>query len=156
MSVTAVGELPLPEHVRRPNGFFGASNAMCVVRFAPARCHGSASWVRKARGGRGAGGDWIAICCPEITKQRDGYSGPFRAEYRLREVGDLNQLLRVALWTRDPQLLHPVGESRPLEAQASCRSPITSDDPIAFAEYPHDLLALGLQQRVATDNRALI
>ena len=69
-------------------------------------------------------------------------------------VGDLNQLLRVALWARDPQLLHPVGESRPLEAQAGCRATITSDDPIAFAQYPYNLLALGLQQRVAANNRA--
>jgi hypothetical protein len=26
MSVTAVGELPLPEYLRRPEDFFGASN----------------------------------------------------------------------------------------------------------------------------------
>jgi hypothetical protein len=75
---------------------------MWVVRFAPARCQGSASWGRKARGGRGAGEDWIAICHPKNKKERDGYSGPFRAEYRLRELGDLHQLLRVVLWARDP------------------------------------------------------
>jgi hypothetical protein len=61
---------------------------MCVVSLAPARCHGSASWSRKACGCEGPGRDWIAICCTVITKQRDGYSAPFRAEYR-RDNGDL-------------------------------------------------------------------
>src|ERR1700691_3764560 len=85
-----------------------------------------------------------------------GIPVPFCAEYCLREVGDLHQLLRVVLGARDPQLPHPVGEGRPVEAQASSRSPITSDDPITFAKYPYDLLAFGLQQRVATDNNALV
>ena len=129
---------------------------MCVVRFASARCHGSASWGRKARGGKG-GRKGLDRNLPSGDHEAEGgYSGPVRAEYSLREVGDLHQILRVVLWARDPQLPHPVGESRPLEAQASCRSPITSDDPIALTECPHDLLALGLQQRVATDNRTLV
>ena len=33
-------------------------------------------------------------------------------------------------WARDPQLLHLVGERRPLEAQASCRSTSTPDNPL--------------------------
>jgi hypothetical protein len=52
-------------------------------------------------------------------------------------------------WARDPQLLHLVGERRPLESQASCRSTSTSDNPIAFAERLHDLLSLGLLERIA-------
>ena len=55
---------------------------------------------------------------------------------------------------RDPQLLHLVGERRPLEAQASCRSTSTSDNPIAFAERSHNLLSLGLLQRIVPANRA--
>ena len=136
MSVSAVGELPLPERLRRLKRFF-RSFERCAARHREAGI-GSQSAVRKS----GTRGMVIPV--------------PFRAEYRLREVANLNQSLRVMLWARDPQLLHPVGESRPLEAQASCRSPITSDDPIALAEYPHDLLALGLQQRIATDNCALV
>src|SRR5260370_15975143 len=51
-------------------------------------------------------------------------------------------------WTRDSQLLHLVSERRPLEAQAGCRSPSTSDNPISFAERAQNLLSLSLFQRI--------
>src|SRR6266516_3061913 len=57
-------------------------------------------------------------------------------------------------WARHPQLLHLVCERRPLEAQARCRSMNDSDNPIAFLECSHNLLSLGLLQRIATASRA--
>jgi hypothetical protein len=59
-------------------------------------------------------------------------------------------------WARDPQLLHLVSERRPLEAQEGCRSTSASDNPIAFAERSHNLLSLGLLQRIATASRAKV
>src|SRR5882757_2867099 len=50
---------------------------------------------------------------------------------------------------KDPQLIHLVCQRRPLEAQASCRSTSASDNPIAFAERPQNLLSLGLFQCVS-------
>src|SRR6266487_967004 len=41
-----------------------------------------------------------------------------------------------------------------LEAQASCRSTSTSDNPVAFAERSDNLLSLGLLQRIAPASRA--
>src|SRR5258708_37387392 len=45
---------------------------------------------------------------------------------------------------RNPQLLHLVGQGRPLEAQASCRATSTSHNPIALAKRSQNLLSLGL------------
>jgi hypothetical protein len=52
-------------------------------------------------------------------------------------------------WARDPQLLHLVRERRSLQAQASCGSTSTSDNPTAFAERSHNLLSPGLLQHIA-------
>src|SRR5260370_35783172 len=55
---------------------------------------------------------------------------------------------------RDPQLLHLVDQGCPLEAQASCRSTSTSDDPIAFAKRSQNLFSLGLLQHIPPAARA--
>ena len=61
----------------------------------------------------------------------------------------------LSLWRpRDPELLHLVGECCPLETQASCPSSGAPHNSVAFAERSHDLLSLGLFQRVAITNCA--
>src|SRR5260370_18639884 len=50
---------------------------------------------------------------------------------------------------RNPQLLHLVGQGRPLEARASCRATSTSDNPIALAKRSQNLLSLGLLQHTS-------
>jgi hypothetical protein len=69
MSVTVIGGLPFPEHLRRPEGFFGASGNVRLGNVGAGR-PAEDLFIK------GAGGDWNAICCPEIPKQRDGYTVP--------------------------------------------------------------------------------
>jgi hypothetical protein len=99
----------------------------------------------------------INRCCWRRKRldQRDHWTAVVGGTIRRRRFGGRARRLSLR-WARDPELLHLVGERRPLEAQASCRSLSTSDDPIAFAECSDDLLSLGLLQRVATATRAVV
>ena len=72
----------------------------------------------------------------------------------LTRIAFIEQRINGSLWrARDPQLLHLVGQRRPLEAEASCRSTSTSDNPVAFAEGSQNLFSLGLLQRIAAGGR---
>src|ERR1700682_4318274 len=84
----------------------------------------------------------------ERLGRRDNWAGIFGRLITRQRFGALAR--RPSLrWARDSQLLYLVGERGPLEAQASCRSTSTSDNPIAFAERSHNLLSLGLLQCIA-------
>jgi hypothetical protein len=105
LSVTAVGKLLLPEHLRRPKGF-SELRAMCGLGVGAGR-PAEALFIKWA------GGDWnAAICCPEIPKPRVvTRSLPRRiSPARSSRSASITQERVVA---RDPQLLHPVGESCP-------------------------------------------